>query len=112
MTGKVDKVGLAGSDDILAQLRIGSEPTTPTLIFLRAFLMAAAVSFRIAKDLGPSITNEDWDSVPSKTRALISDSRTWRTFALIIFFLLLGALIEAYVTDIVYWWVKFGVPPP
>jgi len=82
------------------------------IVEIPAFLMAAAVSFRIAKDLGPSITNEDWDSVPSKTRALISDSRTWRTFALIIFFLLLGALIEAYVTDIVYWWVKFGVPPP
>ena len=82
------------------------------IVEIPAFLMAAAVSFRIAKDLGPSITNEDWDSVPSKTRALISDSRTWRTFALIIFFLLLGALIEAYVTDIIYWWVRFGVPPP
>jgi uncharacterized membrane protein SpoIIM required for sporulation len=82
------------------------------IVEIPAFLMAAAVSFRIAKDLGPSITNEDWDSVPAKTRALISDSRTWRTFALIIFFLLLGALIEAYVTDIVYWWVRFGVPPP
>ncbi len=81
------------------------------IVEIPAFLIAAAVSFRIAKDLGPSITNEDWDSVPSRTRVLISDSRTWRTFAVIIFFLLLGALIEAYVTDIVYWWVKFGVPP-
>ncbi|MHA2601180.1 MAG: stage II sporulation protein M, partial [Candidatus Thorarchaeota archaeon SMTZ1-83] len=82
------------------------------IVEIPAFLMAAAVSFRIAKDLGPSITNRDWESVPSKTRALISDSRTWRTFALIIFFLLLGALIEAYVTDIVYWWIRFGIPPP
>jgi len=82
------------------------------IVEIPAFLMAAAVSIRIAKDLGPNVQNEDWETIPSKTRSLISDSRTWRTYALIMFFLLLAALIEAYITPIVYYWVAFGLPPP
>ena len=75
------------------------------IIEIPTFLVAAAASFRIAKDLWPTIESEDWESVPSKTRALLSDERTWRTYVLIAFFLVIAALIEAFVTPIVFWFV-------
>jgi hypothetical protein len=80
------------------------------IIEIPVFLLAAAASLRIAKNLGPSIQSEDWASVPTKTRELIGDERTWRTYALIVFFLLIAALIEAYVTPIIFEWV-IGLPP-
>jgi len=49
----------------------------------------------------PSLEAEDWDSIPSKTRNLLSDERIWRTYALIVFFLLIAALIESFVTELV-----------
>ncbi|MHA1576842.1 MAG: stage II sporulation protein M, partial [Candidatus Thorarchaeota archaeon] len=62
------------------------------------FLVAAAAAIRIAKDLWPTIEAEDWASIPSRTRTLLGDGRTWRTFALIMFLLVIAALIEAFVT--------------
>jgi len=73
------------------------------IIEIPTFLVAAGASIRIAKDLWPTIEAEDWSSVPSKTRALLSDERTWRTYALIIFLLVIASLIEAFVTPIVFW---------
>ncbi|MFW9793628.1 MAG: stage II sporulation protein M [Candidatus Thorarchaeota archaeon] len=75
------------------------------IVEIPTFLVAAAASFRIAKDLWPAIEEEDWESVPSKTRALLGDERTWRTYILIMFFLVIAALIEAFVTPIVFWLV-------
>jgi len=68
------------------------------ILEIPVFLIAAAASIRIAKNLWPTVEAEDWESIPSKTRALLSDERTWRTFALIAFLLILSALIEAFVT--------------
>lgn len=68
------------------------------IIEIPVFLVAAAASIRIAKDLWPTVEAEDWESIPSKTRALLGDERTWRTFALIAFMLIIAALIEAFVT--------------
>jgi uncharacterized membrane protein SpoIIM required for sporulation len=68
------------------------------IVEIPIFLIAAAASIRIAKDLWPTIEAEDWESVPSKTRALLGDARTWRTFALIVFILIIAALIETFVT--------------
>ncbi|NHJ13416.1 MAG: stage II sporulation protein M [Candidatus Thorarchaeota archaeon] len=79
------------------------------IIEIPVFLLAAATSLRIAKDLGPHIQNEEWSAIPSKTRELVTDERTWRTYALIVFFLLISALIEAYVTPIIFDWV-IGMP--
>ncbi|MHA1965359.1 MAG: stage II sporulation protein M [Candidatus Thorarchaeota archaeon] len=73
------------------------------IIEIPTFLVAAGASIRIAKDLWPTIEAEDWESVPSKTRALLGDERTWRTYVLIVFFLVIAALIEAFVTPIVFW---------
>jgi uncharacterized membrane protein SpoIIM required for sporulation len=73
------------------------------IIEIPTFLVAAAASIRIARDLWPTIESEDWESVPSKTRSLLGDERTWRTYLLIVFFLVLAALIEAFVTPIVFW---------
>ena len=71
------------------------------VVEIPAFLFAAAISFRIARDMWPSLEAEDWDSIPSKTRNLLSDERIWRTYALIVFFLLIAALIESFVTPLV-----------
>ncbi len=68
------------------------------IIEIPVFLVAAAAAIRIAKDLWPTIEAEDWASIPSKTKSLLSDGRTWRTFALIVFLLVIAALVEAYVT--------------
>ncbi|MFW9963183.1 MAG: stage II sporulation protein M [Candidatus Sifarchaeia archaeon] len=73
------------------------------IVEIPTFLVTAAASFRIAKDLWPNIEAEDWESVPSKTRALLTDEQTWRTYLLIVFFLVIAALIEAFVTPIVFW---------
>jgi hypothetical protein len=73
------------------------------IVEIPTFLVAAGASIRIAKDLWPTIESEDWESVPSKTRALLGDERTWRTYVLIVFFLVIAALIEAFVTPIVFW---------
>ena len=73
------------------------------IIEIPTFLVAAAASIRIAKNLWPTIEAEDWESVPTKTRALLGDERTWRTYVLIVFFLTIAALIEAFVTPIVFW---------
>ena len=73
------------------------------IIEIPTFLVAAAASIRIAKNLWPTIEAEDWESVPTKTRALLGDERTWRTYVLIVFFLAIAALIEAFVTPIVFW---------
>ena len=68
------------------------------IIEIPVFLVAAAAAIRIAKDLWPTVEAEDWASIPSKTKSLLSDGRTWRTFALIVFLLVIAALVEAYVT--------------
>ncbi|TFH02122.1 MAG: stage II sporulation protein M, partial [Candidatus Thorarchaeota archaeon] len=68
------------------------------IIEIPVFLVAAAASIRIGKDLWPTIEAEDWESIPSKTRTLLGDARTWRTYALIVFLLVIAALIEAFVT--------------
>ncbi|MFW9927557.1 MAG: stage II sporulation protein M [Candidatus Thorarchaeota archaeon] len=73
------------------------------IVEIPTFLVAAAASFRIAKDLWPTIDEEDWEVIPSKTRQLLGDERTWRTYILIMFFLVLAALIEAFVTPIIFW---------
>lgn len=73
------------------------------IVEIPTFIVAAAAAIRIARDLWPTIVAEDWESVPSRTRALLGDSRTWRTYALIVFFLVIAALIEAFVTPIVFW---------
>ena len=73
------------------------------IIEIPTFLVAAGASIRIAKDLWPTIEAEDWESVPSKTRSLLGDERTWRTYLLIVFFLAIAALIEAFVTPIIFW---------
>ncbi|MFW9808163.1 MAG: stage II sporulation protein M [Candidatus Thorarchaeota archaeon] len=73
------------------------------IVEIPTFLVAAAASFRIAKDLWPTIEEEDWEAVPSKTRHLLGDERTWRTYILIMFFLVIAALIEAFVTPIIFW---------
>ncbi|MGY5874037.1 MAG: stage II sporulation protein M [Candidatus Thorarchaeota archaeon] len=71
------------------------------IIEIPVFLVAAAAAIRIAKNLWPTVEDEDWASIPSKTRALLGDERTWRTFALIAFMLVIAALIEAFVTPLV-----------
>ena len=73
------------------------------IVEIPTFIFAAAVSIRIAKDLWPTIESKDWSSVPSRTRSLLGDERTWRTYILIAFFLVIAALIEAFVTPIVFW---------
>jgi uncharacterized membrane protein SpoIIM required for sporulation len=75
------------------------------IIEIPTFLVAAAASIRIGRDLWPRIEAEDWDSVPTKTRALLGDERTWRTYVLIVFFLAIAALIEAFVTPIIFHYV-------
>jgi uncharacterized membrane protein SpoIIM required for sporulation len=71
------------------------------VIEIPAFLFAAAASIRVARNLSPSLQAREWDKVPSKTKELLSDERTWRSYILIIFFLVLAAIIEVSVTPIV-----------
>ncbi|MHA2083884.1 MAG: stage II sporulation protein M [Candidatus Thorarchaeota archaeon] len=68
------------------------------IIEIPAFLFAAALSIRIARDLSPSIVKEDWSAIPVKTRELLTSGRTWRTYVLVVFFLLIAALIEQNLT--------------
>jgi len=77
------------------------------IIEIPIFLLAAALSIRVAKGLSTTIRSKDWNLLPTQTRALLGDERTWRTFALIVFFLVLAAIIEAYVTPIVVQYVRF-----
>jgi uncharacterized membrane protein SpoIIM required for sporulation len=71
------------------------------ILEIPVFLVAAAASIRIAKDLWPTVERKDWTSIPSRTRTLLGDERTWRTFALIAFMLIIAALIEAFVTPLI-----------
>ena len=71
------------------------------VVEIPVFLLAAAAAIRISKDLWPTIEAENWEEVPAQTRGLLADERTWRTYALIAFFLIIAALIEAYVTPLV-----------
>jgi hypothetical protein len=75
------------------------------VIEIPTFLIAAAISLRIAKNLSPSVEQENWEEIPTKTRALLTDERTWRIYLLIVFFLLVSALIEAFVTPLIVDWV-------
>ncbi|MFX0055062.1 MAG: stage II sporulation protein M [Promethearchaeota archaeon] len=75
------------------------------VIEIPTFLIAAAISLRIAKNLSPSVEQENWEELPTKTRALLTDERTWRIYLLIVFFLLVSALIEAFVTPLIVEWV-------
>jgi len=78
------------------------------VIEIPAFLFAAAASIRVARNLAPSLQQEDWASIPAKTKQLLTDERTWRGYILIIFFLILAAIIEVSVTPIVSDLVRFG----
>ncbi|MCF2138311.1 MAG: stage II sporulation protein M [Candidatus Thorarchaeota archaeon] len=71
------------------------------VIEIPAFLFTAAASIRIARDLAPSVQAERWDEIPSKTKSLLTDGRLWRTYLFILFFLLIAAMIEAYITPLV-----------
>jgi len=71
------------------------------IVEIPAFLFAAAASLRIARDLAPSIQSKDWGSVRLKTWVLLKDMRLWRTYAMVLFFLFIGALIEANITPLV-----------
>ncbi len=75
------------------------------VIEIPTFLIAAAIALRVSKNLWPSVEQENWEEIPSKTRALLSDERTWRTYMLIVFFLIVSALIEAFVTPLIVEWV-------
>ena len=72
------------------------------ILEIPTFLVAAGAAIRISKNLWPVIEAKDWASVPTKTRGLLSDARTWRTYILILFFLVIAALIEAFVTPIFF----------
>jgi Ca2+/Na+ antiporter len=71
------------------------------IIEIPTFLFAAAASLRIARDLDTTIISEDWDNLTQKTKALLTDRRIWRTFTVVMFFLLIAALIEEHITWIV-----------
>ena len=71
------------------------------VVEIPVFLIAAAAAIRVSKNLWPTIEAKNWDLFPAQTRKLLSDERTWRTFALIAFLLMISALIEAYVTPLV-----------
>ncbi|MBD3404799.1 MAG: hypothetical protein GF411_01530 [Candidatus Lokiarchaeota archaeon] len=76
------------------------------VIEIPAFLFIAAASLRIARDLSPSIMNEEFDSIPEKTRVLLTDGRVWRTYILGAFFLGLAALVETEVSGLVRGFVE------
>ena len=71
------------------------------IIEIPAFLFAAAASIRIARVIGPKVSEEDWSAVPAITKRLLMDERTWRTYMLIVFFLIIAALIESNLTWII-----------
>lgn len=71
------------------------------IVEIPTFLFAAAVSIRIARDLGTHIRNEDWDGYVADTRSLLTDRKIWRTYVFIIFFLLIAALIEVHISGYV-----------
>ena len=71
------------------------------IVEIPVFIVAAAAAIRVAKDLWPTVQSENWELLPAQTRSLLTDERTWRTFALIAFLLVIAALIEAYVTPLV-----------
>ena len=71
------------------------------IIEIPIFLLAAALSIRVARGLSKTIQSKDWNLLPTQTRALLGDTRTWRTFAIVAFFLIVAAIIEAYVTPII-----------
>ncbi|MDH4212676.1 MAG: stage II sporulation protein M [Candidatus Thorarchaeota archaeon] len=77
------------------------------IIEIPVFLLAAALSIRVARGLSKTVQSRDWSLLPTQTRALLSDERTWRTFALIVFFLIIAAIIEAYVTPIIVQYLQF-----
>jgi uncharacterized membrane protein SpoIIM required for sporulation len=81
------------------------------IIEIPIFLLAAALSIRVAKDLSKTVQSKEWNLLPTQTRALLGDERTWRTFALIAFFLIISAIIEAYVTPIVWQYATMMFPP-
>ncbi|MGY5864365.1 MAG: stage II sporulation protein M [Candidatus Thorarchaeota archaeon] len=89
----------------LGALEFLSRIVPHAIIEIPTFLVAAAASIRIGRDLWPRIEAEDWDSIPTKTRTLLGDERTWRTYVLIVFFLVIAALIEAFVTPIIFHYV-------
>ncbi|MDF1540838.1 MAG: stage II sporulation protein M, partial [Candidatus Thorarchaeota archaeon] len=68
------------------------------VIEIPAFLFAAAVALRIARDLGDDISDEKWDTLPDKAQTLLGDRKLWRTYLFIMFFLLLAALVEENIT--------------
>ncbi|MEM2142126.1 MAG: hypothetical protein QXQ81_02580 [Candidatus Thorarchaeota archaeon] len=78
---------------------------THGIVEIPAFLFAAAASFRIARDMFPLATQGRWSEVPLKTREVLTSGRLWRTFILVMFFLTVAALIEAYVSPLVELWV-------
>ncbi len=71
------------------------------IVEIPTFLFAGAASIRIARDLGQYVTNEEWDAFVEKSKSLLTDRQIWRTFAFIMFFLLIAALIEEHITGIV-----------
>ncbi len=71
------------------------------IVEIPAFLFAAAASIRIGRELAPIIKEENWAMIPQKTKELLSSGRLWRTFALVVFFLLVSALIETNVSWLV-----------
>jgi len=71
------------------------------IIEIPIFLLAAALSIRVARGLGKTVQSKDWNLLPTQTRSLLGDTRTWRTFAIVAFFLIIAAVIEAYVTPII-----------
>jgi uncharacterized membrane protein SpoIIM required for sporulation len=75
------------------------------VIEIPTFLIAAAISLRISKNLWPSVEQETWEEIPTNTKALVTDERTWRIYLLIVFFLLISALIEAFITPLIVEWV-------
>jgi hypothetical protein len=81
------------------------------IIEIPIFLLAAALSIRVAKGLSKTVQSREWSLLPAQTRALLGDRRTWRTFALIAFFLIISAIIEAYVTPIVWQYATMMFPP-
>ncbi len=66
-----------------------------------AFLFAAAASLRVARELWPLIDQGDWRSVPSKVRLLLVDGKLWRTYLLVVFFLVISGLIESNVSGVI-----------
>ncbi len=80
------------------------------VVEIPAFLFAAAASFRIAREIAPVVVEERWDDVPEHTKKVLTDGRLWRTYGLVLFFLVIAALVEAYITELVVQMVASGLP--